>query len=58
MSGMRFLIEQGLAEKNALAAFKVPSNDDLPVVTKENVAHLCARPDAPAWIVMPDYQAP
>ncbi|MGA3302116.1 MAG: hypothetical protein ABSC72_02385 [Methylovirgula sp.] len=50
---MRFLIAEGLAEKSALSNFKIPSKDDLPVVTKENVAHLCARPDAPVWIVMP-----
>ena len=50
---MRFLIAEGLAEKSALSNFKIPSKDDLPVVTKENVAHLCARADAPAWIVMP-----
>lgn len=50
---MRFLVDEGLAEKSALNAFKVPSNADLPVVTPDNVAHLCARADAPAWIVAP-----
>lgn len=50
---MRFLVDEGLAEKGALNAFKVPSKADLPVVTRENVAHLCARSDAPAWIVAP-----
>lgn len=49
----QFLISEGLAEKNALSAFHIPSASDLPRLTKDSVGHLCARPDAPAWIVAP-----
>ncbi len=50
---MQFLIKEGLTEKGVLSATHVPSTAELPHVTEANVAHLCARPDAPAWIVAP-----
>ncbi|QXX75210.1 hypothetical protein MHY1_02029 [Methylovirgula sp. HY1] len=50
---MRFLIAEGLAAKNGIATIKTASTADLPRLTKANVTHLCARPDAPAWIVAP-----
>ena len=53
---MRFLIAEGLAAKNGIATIKVASTADLPQLTKANVTHLCARPDAPAWIVAPVYK--
>ncbi len=53
---MRFLVDEGLADKNSLSVFKIPSAADLPKLTRANVAHLCARPHAPAWIVAPIYK--
>jgi hypothetical protein len=53
---MQFLIGQGLAEKNALSALHVPAAADLPRLTRDGVAHLCARPDAPAWIIAPVFE--
>jgi hypothetical protein len=52
-SRMRFLVDEGLAVKNALTTFKIPAASDLPHLTLANVSHLCARPDAPAWIIAP-----
>ncbi len=53
---MEFLVRERLVEKNALSPFRTPTSAELPRLTKENVAHLCARPDAPAWIVAPVYK--
>ncbi len=50
---MQFLIGQGLAEKNALSALHVPAAADLPHVTRDGIIHLCARPDAPAFVIAP-----
>lgn len=50
---MMFLIDQGLADKKALSSTHIPSAADLPRVTQAGVGHLCARPDAPAFIVAP-----
>lgn len=50
---MKFLIDQGLAEKGGLSAFHIAAAADLPHVTRDNVAHLCGRADAPAWIIAP-----
>jgi len=53
---MRFLVREGLAQKGALLASRVPAASDLPRLTKANVTALCTRPDAPAWIVAPLYK--
>ncbi|MGB8276638.1 MAG: hypothetical protein WCF20_01695 [Methylovirgula sp.] len=50
---MQFLIGEGLADKSAIVTVDIPSASDLPRLTKDNVGRLCARPDAPAWIVAP-----
>jgi hypothetical protein len=50
---MQFLISQGLAEKNALSALHVPPAADLPRLTHDGIIHLCARPDAPAFVIAP-----
>jgi hypothetical protein len=50
---MTFLVRQGLAEKNALAAFHVPSAVDLPRLTLNGMHNLCIRADAPAFVITP-----
>lgn len=50
---MQFLIGQDLAEKNALSALHVPAAADLPRVTRAGMLNLCARPDAPAFVIAP-----
>jgi hypothetical protein len=50
---MQFLIHIRLAERNALFALHVPASADLPRLTQASVAQLCARPDAPAYIIAP-----
>lgn len=53
-SRMQFLIDQHLAPREAIATFHIPSNAELPFISPANVAALCARPDAPAWIIAPE----
>ncbi len=53
---MQFLIGQGLADKNAFLTAHFPPAADLPKLTASGVAHLCARSDAPAWIVAPVWE--
>lgn len=53
---MQFLVDEGLAANKALTTFHIPSWKELPRLTAANVSHLCARPDAPAWIVAPVYK--
>jgi hypothetical protein len=48
-----FLIQQGLAERNALAAFHVPAAIDLPHLTVAGIHNLCVRTDAPAFVIAP-----
>jgi hypothetical protein len=50
---MQFLIRERLAERKALSVAHFPSSADLPRLTQAGVAHLCARPDAPAYIIAP-----
>jgi hypothetical protein len=50
---MEFLIHEGLAEKNALSALHVPASADLPRLTHDGIVHLCARGDAPVFIIAP-----
>jgi hypothetical protein len=52
----QFLIENGLVEKEALAITHNVSSAELPVVTAPAVGRLCARADAPAWIVAPVFE--
>jgi hypothetical protein len=53
-SHMQFLIDQHLAPKQAIATFHLPSSAELPYITEKGVKALCARPDAPAWIIAPE----
>ncbi|HEY0144983.1 MAG TPA: hypothetical protein VGB93_02255 [Methylovirgula sp.] len=53
---MQFLIDNGLVEKEGLAISHNLSSAELPVVTAPAVGRLCARADAPAWIVAPVYE--
>jgi hypothetical protein len=50
---MQFLIDHNLADKKAMVTGQIPSAAELPQVTAANRAALCARADAPAWIVAP-----
>jgi hypothetical protein len=50
---MMFLRDEGLAERGALNSVFIPSSADLPHVSAAGMAHLCARADAPAWVVAP-----
>lgn len=50
---MQFLIDHNLADRLAMVTGQMPSAADLPHMTAANRAALCARPDAPAWIVAP-----
>jgi hypothetical protein len=52
----QFLIDDGLVEKEALAISHDPSSAELRPVTAPAIARLCARADAPAWVVAPVYQ--
>jgi hypothetical protein len=52
----QFLMDNGLVEKEALAISHNLSGAELPVVTAQAVGRLCARADAPAWIVAPVYE--
>jgi hypothetical protein len=52
----QFLIDNGLVEKEALAITHNVSSAELPVVTAPAVGRLCARADAPAWIVAPVFE--
>jgi hypothetical protein len=55
-SRMKFLVHERLAEKQVLKDHSSSSATDMPYLTKANVTALCARPDAPAWIVAPIYK--
>jgi hypothetical protein len=50
---MQFLIDEGLAYRNAMLSAHVPASADLPRVPPEGIEHLCARADAPAWVIAP-----
>ncbi len=53
---MQFLIGEGLADRHILAVTPhLSSAADLPRVTSAGLAHLCARADAPAWVVAPNW---
>jgi hypothetical protein len=53
---MQFLIDQGLAEKKALLTAHFPAAADLPKLSHDGVGKLCARADAPAFIVAPVWE--
>ncbi len=50
---MSFLRDEGLADRNVLSSLAIPSSADLAHLSEAGVTHLCARPDAPAWIIAP-----
>ena len=50
---MQFLVAHGLAERDAVVAFHVPPAQELPRITLAGTHALCARQDAPAWIIAP-----
>lgn len=53
---MQFLIAQGLADRHILAQTpEIAATADLPRVTRAGLDHLCARPDAPAWVIVPEW---
>ncbi len=52
----QFLIDNKLVEKEALAIVHNLSSAELMPVTSGAIMRLCARPDAPAWVVTPAYQ--
>ncbi|QAY94927.1 hypothetical protein CWB41_03570 [Methylovirgula ligni] len=52
----QFLIDDKLVEKEALAIVHNLSSAELMPVTAQAIVRLCARPDAPAWVVAPVYQ--
>jgi hypothetical protein len=52
----QFLIAQGLADRHVLAmTLNLATDADLPRVTRAGLDHLCARADAPAWVVAPNW---
>ncbi len=53
---MQFLLMEGLAEKNALITGHVPAAADLPGLPRDGMARLCARADAPAWVITPVWE--
>ena len=50
---MEFLVRKGLAEKKALTAEHFPSAADLPKLSHDAIVDLCARADAPAFVIAP-----
>jgi hypothetical protein len=50
---MTFLRDEGLANRNVLSSLSTPSSADLAHLSEAGVMHLCARSDAPAWIIAP-----
>lgn len=53
---MQFLIAQGLADRHILAQTpEIAATADLPRVTRAGLDNLCARADAPAWVVVPEW---
>ncbi|MGP0061400.1 MAG: hypothetical protein ACLPID_19175 [Beijerinckiaceae bacterium] len=50
---MVFLRDEGLADRNVLSSLAIPSSAELAHLSEAGITHLCARPDAPAWIIAP-----
>ncbi len=47
------LMELRLADQKSFAPLSAPESADLPRLSQEGVWRLCAREDAPAWIIAP-----
>jgi hypothetical protein len=50
---MQVLMDLRLADRKSLAPPSAPERADAPVLSQEGVRQLCARNDAPAWIIAP-----
>lgn len=50
---MQILMYLRLADQKSFAPLSVPKSADLPRLSQEGVRRLCARGDAPAWIIAP-----
>jgi hypothetical protein len=50
---MTFLRDEGLAERDVFGSELIASSADLPHLSTAGMARLCARADAPAWVVAP-----
>jgi hypothetical protein len=48
---MQILIDLRLADRKSLAPWSAPESADPPQLSQEGVRRLCAREDAPAWII-------
>lgn len=48
-----FLRDEGLADGNVLSQLSIPAAKDTARVSEAGLAHLCARRDAPAWVIAP-----
>jgi len=52
-SRMQFLMDLRLADQKSFALWAEPQSTDPPRLSQEGVRQLCARSDAPAWIIAP-----
>ncbi len=52
-SRTQFLMDLRLADQKSFARWSAPKNADLPRLSQEGMRALCARNDAPAWIIAP-----
>ncbi len=50
---MQLLMDLRLADQKSFAPLSAPRSADLPRLSREGVRRLCAREDAPAWIIAP-----
>jgi hypothetical protein len=50
---MQVLMDLRLADQESFAPLSAPESADLPRLSQEGVRQLCAREDAPAWIIAP-----
>jgi hypothetical protein len=50
---MQVLMDLRLADQKSFAPLSAPESADLPRLSQEGVRQLCAREDAPAWIIAP-----
>lgn len=54
---MSFLRDEGLADRNVLSSLSVPSSAELAHLSESGLEHLCARADAPAYVIAPREEA-
>lgn len=52
-SRMQFLMDLRLADQKSFAPWSEPQSTDSPRLSLDGVRQLCARGDAPAWIIVP-----